>query len=72
MMLVLIYAFCAGCGRLRAGGGDVRGDWQAQLEADAALLLAAGVPVWLRADAAYYCEEFVEYRRSGAGTIRRA
>ena len=39
--------------RLNAGGTDVKEDWQAQLDADVAPLLAAGEAVWLRADNAY-------------------
>ena len=46
--------------RLNAGGTDVKGDFAAQLVADVDPLPLEGLPVWARADAAYYCKEFVE------------
>ncbi len=40
--------------RLNAGGTDVRGDWQEQLDQDVAPLLTGRQPVGLRAASAYY------------------
>ena len=49
--------------RLNEGTTDVKGDWQEQVEADMAPLLAAGTPVWLRADNAYYCGVLAAFDR---------
>jgi hypothetical protein len=46
-------------GRLHPGGVDVAAGWNEQLEQDIAPLLAAGTPVWVRADNAYYRGDFV-------------
>ncbi len=52
--------------RLNAGGTDVRGDWQEQLDRDVAPLLTGRQLVWLRAAGAYYCKDLVSYcRRKG-------
>ncbi len=52
--------------RLHAGGTDVKGDWQEQLDQDVAPLLTGRQPVWLRADSAYYCKDLASYcRRKG-------
>jgi len=46
--------------RLNPGGVDVSAGWKEQLEQDIAPLLK-GVPVWFRADNAYYRKEVVNY-----------
>jgi hypothetical protein len=48
-------------GRLHPGGVDVAAGWREQLEQDVTPLLAAGTPVWVRADNAYYRGDFVRY-----------
>ncbi len=51
---------------LNAGGTDVKGDWQEQLDQDVAPWLTGRQPVGLRADSAYYCQDLVSYcRRKG-------
>lgn len=47
--------------RLLPGGVGVTQGWQAQLEEDVAPLLGKDVPVWARADNAYYKRDFVRY-----------
>ena len=49
--------------RLNEGATDGQGNWREQLETDVAPLLAAGTPVWLRADNAYYCGALAAYCR---------
>ncbi len=46
--------------RLNEGGTDVKGDFAEQLAADVDPLELGPDPVWARADAAYYCWEFVK------------
>ena len=50
-------------GRLCPGGVDVALTWRGQLELDVAPLLPEGMPVWLRADNAYYRGKVVEFCR---------
>ena len=45
--------------RLNQGGTDVKGDFAEQLAADVDALDLGPCPVWARADAAYYCKDFV-------------
>ena len=49
--------------RLNEDATDGQGDWREQLETDVAPLLAAGNPVWLRADNAYYYGALAAYCR---------
>ncbi len=49
--------------RLHAGGTDVKGDWQEQLDQDVAPWLTGRQPVWLRADSAYSCKDLGSYCR---------
>ena len=46
--------------RLNEGGTDAKGDFAEQLAADVDPLDLGPDPVWARADAAYYCWEFVQ------------
>ena len=45
--------------RLNEGGTDVKGDFAEQLASDVDKLDLGAHPVWARADAAYYCKDFV-------------
>ncbi len=60
-----LHSVCVGVAwvsaRLHAGGTDVRGDWQEQLDQDAAPLLTGRQPVGLRAASAYSCKDLASY-----------